>query len=102
MPKAFRITFAMQEFIATLANTALTARRLSAMPPGHLRGLQSAVAAHKIDIFVSLEYLREEVATSFEINQSEDPAVDPVVAHFCRAVNYQVCALFLYINYGHI
>jgi hypothetical protein len=91
----------MQEFTATLANTALTARRSSAMPPGHLRGLQSAFAVHKIDIFVSLEYLRDEVATSFEINQSEDP-VDPVVAHFCRAVNYQVCALFLFINYGHL
>jgi hypothetical protein len=77
----------MQAFYAIWSQPALNVRSFSALPHNHVRGLQSAVAAHKVDIYVLLEYLREEVSTSFESKQPEDP----VVSHFCKAVNYQVC-----------
>jgi hypothetical protein len=77
----------MQAFNAMRSRPALNVRSSSALPHNHVRGLQSAVAAHKIDIYILLEYIREEVSTSFESKQPEDP----VVSHFCKAVNYQVC-----------
>jgi hypothetical protein len=77
----------MQAFNAIRSRPALNVRSSSALPHNHARGLQSAVAAHKVDIYILLEYIREEVSTSFESKQPEDP----VVSHFCKAVNYQVC-----------
>lgn len=91
-PKMFSMTSAMQEFSATWSNPSFTSRSSPMLPP-NLRGLQHAVAAHKVDIYVSLEYLREEVSSSFESRQPEDP----VVSHFCKAVNYQVCLLYVFV-----
>lgn len=87
---ALNMTFTKPKFNSRWSGLAwllaLKARSSSAWSHHRLRGLQSAVGMHKVHIYVSLEYLREEVSMRLESKKPEDP----VVSHFCKAVNYQV------------
>lgn len=52
----------------------------------YVRRLQTAPVKHSVRLFISLEYLREDISTGFESKLSGNP----FVSHFCKAVNHQV------------